>query len=199
MHISMTQLPQCVINAAASDGHKRADIKAVECDAVSPFYPADAGSRGVCILVDLETGSKTKSYGSWGGANMFVNPPVDSLDCPVPIPEGHVVLKGSTGNLNLLTLYARAEFLSQFEEDELPELTEREATVLWAHRNCKSSYRKDHYYSRGLTTAQLDIAKTGLELKGLLKIAKNGASKLTTAGRNASDGMPHLEPSGIIA
>lgn len=199
MHISMKKLPQCVINAAASDGHKRADIKAVECDAVSPFYPADQGSRGICIVVNLKTGNKTKTYGSWGGANMFVSPPVDSLDQPIPIPDSCVVLKGSTGNLNLLTLYARAEFLSQFEEDEKQDLTEREMTVLWAHRSLNSKGRKEHYYSRGLTAAQLDLAKSGLENKGLLKIAKNGASKLTTAGRNASDGMPHLEPQGIIA
>lgn len=76
---------------------------------------------------------------------------------------------------------------------------EREYTVLWAHRNCNSAGRKQHYYDRGLTAAQLELAKSGLEQKGLLKIAKNGASKLTTAGRNASDGMPHLEPRGVIA
>jgi len=198
MHISMNQLPQCVINAAASDGHKRADIKAVECDSVSPHYPADQGSRGVCIVVNLETGNKVKTYGSWGGANMFTAPPVDSVTGPIPIPPGCVVLKGSTGNLNLLTLYARPEFLAQFEEDEKQELTERESTVLWAHKNCNSKGRKEHYYDRGLTAAQLDLAKSGLENKGLLKIAKNGASKLTTAGRNAASELPQLEPQGLI-
>jgi len=130
---------------------------------------------------------------------MFTAPPVDSVTGPIPIPEDHVVLKGSTGNLNLLTLYARAEFLAQFEEDEKQELTERESTVLWAHKNCNSKGRKEHYYGRGLTAAQLDLAKSGLENKGLLKIAKNGASSLTTAGRNAASELPQLEPQGLIA
>lgn len=199
MHIEMSKLPPCVINAAASEGHRKADIKAVGRDSVSPQYIANNGSRGVCILLNLKNGNSTKTYGSWGGPNMFSRGPVDSAPGLLPIPEDYVVLKGSTGNLNLLTLYARPEFLAQFEEDEKQELTERESTVLWAHKNCNSKGRKEHYYDRGLTAAQLELAKSGLESKGLIKIAKNGASKLTTAGRNAASELPHLEPQGIIA
>jgi len=197
MHISMNQLPQCVINAAASDGHKKADIQVKECDSVSPFYPANDGSRGVCIVINLETGNKVRTYGSWGGANIFTSPAVDSLDSPIPIPESCVVLKGSTGNFNLLTLYARPEFCQQFEESGPIDLDERETSVLWAHRFCNSKGRKDHYYDEGLTAAQLELAKSSLEQKGLITVNKAGHSKLTTDGRNATDGMSTLGPKAI--
>jgi hypothetical protein len=193
MYIPVKDLPDCVKNQIKSLGHKRSDINCHRVESVSPQYIANDGSRGVFSLVNILTGEKQTTYGSWGGPNMFVNPVVDACESDLVIPNNWVALKGSSGNLNLLTLYANEVTLTPLLPEETEPLPVKEHIVLWAHRSLKGGkYRMDYYREHKMTASQIELTIASLVGKGLLKVNKNGASTITTNGRNAASNLREL-------
>jgi hypothetical protein len=60
------------------------------------------------------------------------------------------------------------------------ELTEKERWALGVFKTYKSSYRKEKLRERGVTAEEIK----SLADRGFLKIAKNGATSITTEGKN---------------
>lgn len=192
MHVEIKSLPAHVQNAIAKVKHSGRDIECIECDTVNPEYYGNDGSRGVFGIFD-SSGYGQIHYGSWGGPNMFSSPAVDKFDHDVNLPDGKFALKGSNGNLNYIKLYANASTLAELfpQKDVDIELTDIEREVLWAHKNLKSSYRKEHYYRHKITAAQLELALDSLVGSGLIKRNKAGATSITTDGRNTLEIVCH--------
>ena len=197
MYVNVKGLPDHIKRACKLLGHNRESINCVRVNEVSKVYHGNTGSRGVFSLVGIESGVLETVYGSWGGPNCLVSSPVDEFEGNVKLPDGIVALKGSTGHLNLLTLYASESTMAMLPQGQTEELTSIEKVVLYAHASLKGGkYRKEFYQRHRMTAAQLDLTLSSLAGKELIKINKAGASSITTNGRNAIDGVREWDLKG---
>ena len=132
-----------------------------------------------------EKPGETKSFeGSWGGANMF-NPgnAVDLDKTQRPLPEGFAVIKGSTGNFMHAYILLNPNNLAKFLPINDVELSPRDRWILYTFDGLTSAGRKDEWrYSRDIPSED-DLNR--LAEMGYLKRSRNGATKITTEGKNA--------------
>jgi hypothetical protein len=161
LYIEVKTLPDSIKDALASVGYHRGDID-VEVSTQGRIGMAFGdGHRGVTVVVNLATGERKVQYGSWGGANPFVQNKFD--DNPDARPELSPLLP------------------------EKVELSDRQKKILAQFRSLTSRGRKDQWEREPgdrPTEAELDELVAG----GFLKRNKAGAIKITTEGRNASAG-----------
>jgi hypothetical protein len=181
MHVTVKSLPPIVRRALESVGYAHTDI-AIE--ARERVWLADAGSAGqraFAVILDLATGQALRLNGSWGGPNMFRDTVVDSDDRERVLTPGLMVIKGSEGNRTYATIYVHPENMAPLLPSS-PTIDDRDARVLACYRGLKSGpYRKEALARLNCTDA--DIAR--LVAAGLLKQSSNGATQITTAGKNA--------------
>ena len=203
MYVKVKDLPDHIRRACKLLGHNRESINCVRVNEVSKLYHGNTGARGVFRLVSIESGVLETVYGSWGGPSYLTisvwltGNPVDEFEGNVELPDGIVALKGSTGHLNLLTLYASESTMAMLPQGQTEELTSIEKVVLYAHASLKGGkYRKEFYQRHRMTAAQLDLTLSSLAGKELIKINKAGASSITTNGRNAIDGVREWDLKG---
>jgi len=192
-YLPTADLPQPVQNALRGLGYRKPDIQVVAKDTISPMEAGEKGRRGFFCAVELRTGEAKTKWGSWGGANIFnANNAVDLDDELYPIPRGVMVLKGSDGDKVFAVLYVRPEDFAPLLPPPPEALTEDEQAVLYAFACLKSGpYRQEFLARVDLVHWRLTGRNGGSEAhieslaqRGYLKRAANGATQITTRGKN---------------
>lgn len=181
MYANVRELPNIVQEQLNGVGYGRADILIEAREKVSPQVSGGDGQRGFCIIIDMISGNVKHMMGSWGGANMF-NPrnQVDLDSQMYEIPENVAVITGSIGGSVFATVTLNPKNVAKF----LPaksELTKEQASVLYSFKALKSAYRPK--YSEECLNELAEM--------GFLKRSKNGATRITTAGKNAYLSSPY--------
>lgn len=181
------ELPESLQSALSAVGYGRKDIELRAKETESLFCAGGDGYRGFAVLVNIATGEREVHRGSWGGSNAFnPNNSVDLNDKEYELPLNGAVIKGSEGGSRpvfaTITLHPgnMAKFLPAKAE-----LSEAEQHVLWCFKALKSGpYRQS---ALGTKSGEAIEALVG---RKFLKRSTNGATQITTEGRNA------LEASG---
>lgn len=186
-YAKVKELPDALQQALAAVGYGRSDILIEAKETESLFIAGGDGYRGFVCLVDLGTGSRQLHRGSWGGSNIL-NPQnhVDLDDRNYLLPPNGAVIKGSEGGNRpvLATISLHPSNIVRFLP-AAPSLSNDEQRVLYAYKSLKAGpYRQDAM--RGIPSTVADE----LVEKGMLKRSKNGATQITSDGKNA------LEQSG---
>jgi hypothetical protein len=179
------ELPPALQAALASVGYRRQDVAVEVRERASRFASGGAGCRAFCAVVHLVTGQTKLERGSWGGANAFNPGNAVDLDAGTYlIPPNVAVINGSEGGgrpvcASITISPANAAALLPCADDEL---TDRAGWILYCFSALNSRGRADEFERRPRPSeAELDE----LAARGLLKRARNGATRITTAGRNA--------------
>lgn len=188
MHVETKTLIPAIRSALESVRYGCRDIKVVPTETADLSAYAGDGQRGFAILVNLETGERKRFTGSWGGSNMFVRTAVDDSSGVGALPPNGAVIKGSMGYpRTFATLYvhpaAMGRFLPSGEEETL---SETEQQVIYCFAAIKGGqYRRDELARRVGHPSVSDPIIDSLISRGYLKRAKNGATAITTKGKNA--------------
>lgn len=182
MYSQVKELPEAIQRALSSIGYHSSDVKIEVKDKVSPQVSGGAGQRGVFVMVDLVNNKIKTIQGSWGGANMF-NPGniVDNCDQPIMLNDGIVAISGSTGNKTFATLYVSSA--NVVKTLPVANITPRQRWILYTMLAYNSAGRKREYEHVAKGPTEEEFAT--LKQLGFITIAKNGAMKITTNGKNA--------------
>lgn len=182
MYSQVKELPEAIQRALSSIGYNRSDIAIEVKDKVSPQVSGGDGQRGVFMMIDLANNNFQKIQGSWGGANAF-NPGniVDNCDKPVMLNDGIVAVSGSTGYKTFATLYvSNANVVKTLP---VVDITPRQKWILFTMLTLTSAGRKNEY--KRVSKEPTEEEFLALKQLGFITIAKNGAMKITTNGKNA--------------
>ena len=191
MFVKVDQLPTSLQSALSRLGYGRKDVEINAAATVSPLGGGMTGRRAFFCVVNLDTGEASTKYGSWGGSNMFVQNQVDSDDSSHPIPLNGAAIKGMEGyGTTSAAIYVNPDNLTKL----LPattntELTIAQGVVLHCLKGYKSFARRDEASSYGVDTKAYDQAVSELAAKGWAKVSSNGATQITTEGKNALSGF----------
>lgn len=183
MYISVKELPACLTSALKSAGYGATDILVVAQSRVDSAAYASDGQRGFVTIVNLDSGQTHTETGSWGGSNMFTATLADDSRDPIDIPINGAVIKGSRGYpRTFATIYVHPDawrFLPSGEEEELSAAAQQALYCFGAIKG--GEYRRDEMSRRKVSAADVDA----LVESGHLKRSKNGATQITTKGKNA--------------
>jgi hypothetical protein len=182
MYVFVNTLPRAIQRTLLQFGYKRKDIGISAKEYASIRSPGGAGQRDYTAVINLTNGEVKTYIGSWGGANMF-NPDnkVDLSDEKVEITPNIAVIKGSEGYRSYASLYMHETVVAIYTPEK-EEVTEDEKSILRAFSHLKSGpYRKEAIAK--VPNNQTIIA--ALVNRGLLKQSRNGATRITTEGKNA--------------
>ena len=190
MYVKVNDLPDIVRSKLNDVKYGRVDIEVQAREKVSPASGSGDGYQSFCIIINLSNNDVKHLTGSWGGANMF-NPgnQVDLDTKSYDIPDGFVVITGSVGGSK--PTYASISMNPNNIAKFLPEktgLTERQATILYTYKGLNPRGRKDYWdrWDSDMKRAKPSEDELNeLATMGLLKRSKNGATQITTDGRNA--------------
>ena len=181
-HIKTKELPEVLQSALRAIGYHRPDIAVEGTEKVSLFDAGGEGRRGFSVLLDLTTGDSRKVQGSWGGANMF-NPSnvVDLDDREHTLPPNGAVIQGSEGYKGVYaSIYLHPSNIAKVLPPKT-EISDKDRSILYAYGCLKSgTYRQEELSRIGASQADIDSLVT----RGLLKKAINGATSITTEGKN---------------
>lgn len=188
MHVEVKELPSVLREALDAVNYGARDIRVVQQERVDLQVNPSDGQRGFGVLVDLEKHSWKRFVGSWGGANMFTKTEVDNSTGSAVLPPHGCIIKGTMGYpRTFATLYVSQEAIKLLPAAGVDEdLAEGEQKVINAYCGYTSAYRKE-LLMRG-TIKQEDI--DSLVEKGYIKRSKNGATQITTKGKNARSNLP---------
>lgn len=182
MYIAVKELPPYVRGLLEGRGYRRPDIAVMPKEEVSVSDAGSAGQRAYTIIVNMETQQNKIHIGSWGGSNMFNPNNLVDLDKQVhTIPLNGMVIKGSEGHRFYATIYVRSCNLAKY----LPKVelvTEDERSVLTIYHTLKSGLYRKQALECVSNSANIIISLVG---RKLLKQSKNGATRITTEGKNA--------------
>jgi hypothetical protein len=184
MYAKIRELPESVRRALESVRYGAADIEVIAAERVSPSGASGSGMRAFVVIVDLATGECKHMQGSWGGSNMF-NPQnqVDLDTQDYPIPAGVAVVKGSTGYpRTFATLYLAPQNMAKLLPAPI-ELDARDQWILYTFDGLNSRGRRDEWDRERDPPSEADLNR--LAARGLLKRSRNGATQITTKGKNA--------------
>lgn len=185
LHAKIQDMPNAIKSALSSVGYTRKDIAVHAAETCCLAAGGGQGRREFAIVVNLATGERKETWGSWGGANMFNPQNAVDLDTRAhPIPSNCVVIQGSVGE----SVYASIVALPTTLAPLLPakaDTTEKEQRILYAYGSLKSGpYRKQSLDGCGTLPSDID----SLVARGLLSRNRGGAVQITTEGKNARDG-----------
>jgi len=184
MYAKVRDLPESIQSALRAVSYGAADIEVRAAEKVSPQVCGGDGKRGFCVLIMLATGQREELIGSWGGSNMF-NPQnqVDLDSADYPIPDGVAVIKGTMGYpRTFATLYLAPSNIAKL----LPaptELDPRDRWILYTFSGLNSMGRRNEWARYRDTPSEADLNR--LAAAGYLKRSRNGATQITTEGKNA--------------
>jgi len=182
MYVSIAELPSCVQMLLSRHGYRRKDIEIVPRKTVSLCGGGSDGQRAFVILVNLATKKAETHVGSWGGANMF-NPGnrVDLDTKSYDLPINGLVIKGSEGHRCYARIYIHPDNLPQYLTTAV-DVGSDEREILKAYYGLRSGlYRRQAIEAVG--NHEQVIAR--LVDRALLKQSRNGATQITTEGKNA--------------
>jgi hypothetical protein len=191
-YVNTRDLPACVRSVLERNGFRRdsIEVKASETFTVARFTVYE-GNRSFTAIVALDGSNETvESQGSWGGANPFETRQVDVDDRKRDLPPGYVVVQGESGGRGAFaTLIAHpSTFAPLLGAGDTVELTADEKAALLVIRSYTSAGRKEFFERHRWTTDRRENVLNALASKGFVERNKAGATKITTAGRNAVAG-----------
>lgn len=185
MYLEVKALNQPLRDALASVRYGRADIQVIATESVESGSSASDGSRGFACAVNLETGERKTITGDWGGSGLG-RAILDQAGQTMAIPPNGAVIKGSMGYpRTYATIYAHPHAVGAFllpsgEAEET--LSDAEQQAIYCFAAIKGGeYRRDEMRRRNVTPETVD----SLVERGYLKRSRNGATQITTKGRNA--------------
>jgi len=184
MYSKVKDLPNIIQKALSNIGYNKSDIEILVRDKISPMNAGSSGQKGFFTMINLATSDVKSISGSYGGSNIFNQDNiVDNCDQSVPLNDGVVALKGSTGYKTFATLYVNnANVISTLPNTEV---TPRQRWILYAMHGLTSAGRKNEF-ARAKKPPTIEEFKA-LEAMGFITIAKNGSMRITTNGKNASN------------
>lgn len=184
IHVKVADLPETLINSLKNLGYHKNDIPLEGKEKISPQVPGGKGRRGFCVIVNIATGETKQMMGSWGGSNMFnPNNQVDLDDTPYTIPAGFAVIKGVSGYKGVIaTITVPPDNVAKFLPEK-KELDPRDKWILYTFSALTSAGRKKEWEREDDIPSEDDLNRLAAE--GYLKRSKNGASRITTDGKNA--------------
>lgn len=188
MHVETSQLPRAIQAALAEVGYGRKDIGVSAAESFTPSVGGGQGYKGFCAIVDLATGERRVSWGSWGGSNMFNPTNIVDLDTEAkPLLPNLAVIKGQIGGGH--PAYASVTVHPSTLAPLLPpatDVTAQEKRACAIIAGYKSFARAEYFASAGLGEyGPTNPVIVACAAKGLVKVNKGGAVAITTAGRNA--------------
>lgn len=183
VHVATAELPATLQQALAAVRFHRKDI-GIEARPTTSIQDFGAdGCRSFVVLVDLMSGRFEVQYGSWGGPNAYAGNAVDRDDTEYTIPSSGAVIRGREGGGRPVSASIIVHPGSM--APLLPpaaDTTDDEQRVLYAYAALKSGpYRQECLRKVDPTVIDSMVAR------GMLKRASNGATSITTAGKNARD------------
>jgi len=184
MYVATKDLVPTLRRALENVDYGCADVQVVAAERVGSYSEGGAGSRGFCVVVNLDTGERQALVGSWGGGNMFSRSLVDDGSEDVELPPNGAVVKGTMGYpRTFATIYAHpsavGRFLPSGEEEELSDL---EQAAIYCYAALKGGeYRREELRRRGVSE---QVVESLIE-RGYLKRNRAGATQITTKGKNA--------------
>lgn len=189
-YISTKELPKIVQSVLSSVGYHGKDIEIVIKEDVSVYCSGGDGYRYFAMIVDLSTNDVKRYMGSWAGANQYnLSNRVDLDDKNYVIPENVVVIIGHEGG----TSPVRAS-LTISPKNIVPGLlpansglSDKERWVLGVFKSMTPAYRKEALSSYGEVVDKLVV-------EGYLKRSKNGATQITTLGKNNAKSVCYGSP-----
>lgn len=185
IYTNVSDLPSMIQSALCSVGYGRKDIQVETRESVSPLGGGGGGIRDFVCIVDLNTGTHKKEYGSWGGPNPWSAKRIDNDRNEYTIPPNVCVLKGHEGGGRPVycTLIVRPDMVVPW----LPApktLTKRQQFIIDVLKKYNPRGRKENF-NRGSRVPPSDAEMQTLQGMGLVKINKAGAVSLTVEGKNA--------------
>jgi hypothetical protein len=184
IHVAVKSLPMALQRALDSVAYGRKDIALNGRETVRISDSGGAGKRCFAIIVNMGTGELKTLWGSWGGPNMFNRDNAVDLDGRShAIPPNGAVIRGHIGGTVDAEVYVRPDALAPMLP-AIPTATDEELAALYCYSAIKSGpYRQDELRRRNVTQATVDACVS----KGWLKRASNGATSITTEGRNVRE------------
>lgn len=190
VYSKVKELPDSIQRALASVGYGRADIEIEPAETFTvKSYSTGDGQRAFCIVVNMATGELKRFDGSWGGENAF-NPgnAVDKDETARPLPPGFAVIKGSVGNGVYAHIELNPENMAKFLPTQDTSLSDRDKWLLYTFDGLTSAGRRDEWSRQRDVPTEEDLNR--LAAMGYLKRSSNGATKITTEGKNALNRRP---------
>lgn len=183
MYVNVKDLPYCLQEALARVGYTKKDVALEGREKVCLLDSGSDGRRAFAVLIDLETGERRTTYGSWGGANMF-NPTnvVDLDDRAHTLPVGGAVVLGSEGYGGVMArIFLHPENLTKLLPMKV-DVSDKDRAILEAIGSLKSGpYRREALQRIRATDEDIN----SLVARGFLNKNKAGAVSITTEGKNA--------------
>ncbi len=193
MYAPISSLPDSLQRALESVRYHRKDISIEAQETASLNDAGSDGCKAFVILVNLETGQRKVTWGSWGGPNMF-NPrnAVDLDDREYELPPNGAVIRGSVGNSTYASILVSPTTMAPLlpKTDKLPD---HDARILYCFKCIKGGqYRQIELAHVTEKHPDVDITQAieDLVARGFLKRNKAGATQITTAGKNAYSTNP---------
>jgi len=177
VHVACKDLPHAIRRCLEALRYNRADISIAAKDSVCLASCGGDGYRAFAAVVNLETGTNTVTWGSWGGANMFQESkerPVDRDFSPQPTQPGFAYITGSQGEHVFASIYLHPDNVQKLLP-AVAETSDEEKGYLTDLISIKPAYR------RKIPSEML----RSLESRGLVKVNRAGSVTITTAGKNA--------------
>ena len=194
VHVSVRELPRSIQDALRAVGYHRQDVGIEASERVHATSCGWGGRRAYFAIVNLETGERNISQGSWGGPNPYESPAVDQIhQPPVEIPPNGAAIKGyessGPGYPCTATIYVRPETLAPM----LPpaeEITAEELGCLYCYSAIRpGAYRTEYLARYRVRPETID----DLVRRGYLERNRGGATKITTKGKNTRGGRHPAE------
>lgn len=212
VYVAVKSLPEVLQTPLRVLGYKKADISVQSAEKFSPFSGGNQGRRSFCVLVNLATGDYKVESGSWGGSNMFSpNNLVDNCTDDSALPPNFAVIKGSEGEIVYANIYVNPASFAPLLPPAATGISDTDKRILACYRSLKSGhYRQealinvfnphDRFTSAFYAAThnkelaeKLAAAIDSLVARKLLKRSSNGATQITTEGKNAiADFRPNL-------
>jgi len=181
MYIFVNDLPPIVQQTLRRFSYFRKDISITPKESVSIRSSGGAGQRDYTAIIQVGSNEVETHTGSWGGANIF-NPDneVDLGEKAIKIEPHIMVIKGSEGGHAYANIYAHSSIVKLYACD-IESVSEQEKSVLKAYKELKSGPYRTEALNR---VPNHRIIVSDLVNRGMLKQSKNGATQITTKGKN---------------
>jgi hypothetical protein len=199
MYAKVKELPSTLQRALNSVGYSKPDIevKTAESYSLNP-NTAFSGNRGYACAVNLDTGDYRSVNGAWGGSNPFENT-IDRDDNRHAMLPNMAIIKGESGGRgHFADITVAPNTLAALLPAPSVELTDNQKIVLMCMKRLKSFARKDEARRVGVNESEYQLALSQLAQMKLIKVAVNGASQITTEGKNALAGVKMPEKARFL-
>ena len=180
MYTLVKDLPETIQTALESINFHKKDINIEIKEKVCVQSMGGNGYRNFSVIVDIVSGECKTLKGSWGGANPWNNNNrIDLDDQQYTIPENICVILGREGG-SCPVMASITMSPKNIVPGLLPEkssLTKEEINILEIFKGIKASYRKEYLIGKNELVNKLVDG-------GYLKKNANGATQITTLGKN---------------